>query len=64
MKKRHEQKLILIAFSLFILLNMPLLLLFDSSQKVLGFPAIYVYIFTIWLIGIALTTYILKKFDE
>jgi hypothetical protein len=64
MKKRHEQKLILIAFSLFILLNMPLLLLFDSSQKVLGFPAIYVYIFTIWFIGIALTTYILKKFDE
>lgn len=64
MKKRHEQKFILIAFLLFILLNMPLLLLFDSHQNMFGLPAIYVYVFCIWLSSIVITYFLIKKFDE
>lgn len=64
MKKRHEQKLILLTFSLFIFLNMPILLLFDSARQVFGLPAIYVYIFTVWLLSIVVTAFIINKFDE
>jgi hypothetical protein len=64
MKKRHEQKLVLLSISLMILLNMPFLLLVDSSEQLFGLPAIYVYIFALWIIGFCLTFYIVKKFDE
>ena len=52
MKKRHQQKLIVLTFVLLIALNLPILLLFDSIQEVFGLPAIYIYIFSIWSISI------------
>ena len=64
MKKRHEQKLILISLGLFIALNLPILLLFDSSLDFFGIPKVYVFIFTVWASSIILTFYITKKYDE
>jgi len=64
MKKRHEQKLILITFGLFIAFNLPILLLFDSSQNLLGIPKVYVFIFLVWASSIILTFYITKKYNE
>lgn len=64
MKRRHEQKFIIISLSLFFMLNLPLLLLFDSADAVFGVPIIYVYIFSVWLLATFLSWIILKKYVE
>lgn len=64
MKKRHQQKLIVLSFTLFIAFNLPILLLFDSIQKVFGLPFIYIYLFSIWLISILITFIIIKRYYE
>lgn len=64
MKKRHQQKLIVLSFALFIAFNLPILLLFDSIQKVFGLPFIYIYLFSIWLISILITFIIIKRYYE
>lgn len=64
MKKRHEQKLILISLGLFIAFNVPILLLFDSNLDFLGIPKVYVFIFSVWALSIILTFYITKRYNE
>mgnify|MGYP006175902859 FL=1 len=64
MKKRHQQKLIVLTFVLLIALNLPILLLFDSIQEVFGLPAIYIYIFTIWSISIFTSLLIVSRYYE
>ncbi len=64
MKKRHEQKLIILSFGLLILFSAPIILLFNSEKEVLGFPLIYVYIFAVWLFSSVTSLIILKKYDE
>jgi hypothetical protein len=64
MKKRHEQKLIILSFGLLILFSAPIILLFNSEKEVLGFPLIYVYIFAVWLFSALTSLIILKKYDE
>ena len=64
MKKRHEQKLILLALLLVVLFNMPVIFIFNSSDSIFGFPVLYFYIFSVWLISILLSFFILKKHYE
>ncbi|MFA9190392.1 hypothetical protein AAGV28_03330 [Flavobacterium sp. FZUC8N2.13] len=64
MKKRHEQKLIILSMLMILALNIPLVLLFDSSKALLGFPITYIYIFSAWLFSIATTYLIIKKYYE
>lgn len=64
MKRRHEQKFVIISLILLFLLNMPLLLLFDSAASFFGIPIIYIYIFSIWLLTSILSWIILKKYVE
>jgi hypothetical protein len=64
MKKRHEQKLVILSMLLLLALNAPLLLLFDSSNALFGLPIIYIYIFSVWLFSIAVTYLILKRYYE
>lgn len=64
MKKRHEQKLIILSFGLMILFSAPLSLLFNSEKELLGFPMIYIYIFGVWLFSIVASFVIFKKYDE
>ena len=64
MKKRHEQKLIILSFGLFILFSAPIILLFNSEKELLGFPIIYVYIFGIWMFSIIISFFIFKRYDE
>ncbi|RDY62078.1 hypothetical protein [Flagellimonas nanhaiensis] len=64
MKKRHQQKLILLAAVLFFLWNVPFVALFDKELHVLGFPLFYAFIFLCWLGGIIISYIILKKFYE
>ncbi|WP_312821970.1 hypothetical protein [Epilithonimonas sp.] len=64
MKKRHEQKLILLSFGLFILFSAPMILLFNSEKELFGFPMIYIYIFGVWMLSIIISFVIFKKYDE
>ncbi len=64
MKKRHQQKLILISIVLFFLWNVPFVTLFDGEGQVFGFPIFYVFIFSSWLIAVVLMYIILKRFYE
>ncbi|TDE31224.1 hypothetical protein E0I61_00550 [Flavobacterium ranwuense] len=64
MKKRHEQKLVILSVLILLGLNIPLLLLFDSSKPLFGFPIIYLYIFSAWLFSIAITYIIIKRYYE
>ncbi|KFC20224.1 hypothetical protein [Chryseobacterium sp. FH1] len=64
MKKRHEQKLIILSFGLMILFSAPIILLFNSEREVFGLPMLYVYIFGVWLLSIVASFIIFKKYDE
>ncbi|MDP9958002.1 hypothetical protein [Epilithonimonas hungarica] len=64
MKKRHEQKLIILSFGLFILFSAPMILLFNSEKELFGFPMIYAYIFGVWFFSIIISFVIFKKYDE
>jgi hypothetical protein len=64
MKKRHEQKLIILSLLLLLCFNMPLLLLFDSTQPVLGIPLIYVYFFSLWLFSILISLLVIRRYYE
>ena len=64
MKKRHQQKLIVISVVLLFIWNVPFVAIFDGDAQILGFPAIYVFIFLTWLLSILLAYIILRKFYE
>lgn len=64
MKKRHQQKLVIVSMVLLIGLNLPIVLLFDSSQNIVGFPVIYIYLFSIWLFSILVSLLIVKRYNE
>ena len=64
MKQRHQQKLVIISMILLLGLNIPIVLLFDSSGSLLGFPIIYIYIFSVWLFSVLLSFIILKRYHE
>lgn len=64
MKKRHEQKLIILCIGLLIAFSIPVSLLFNSEKEVLGFPRILVYVFSVWMISIMISFFIVKKYDE
>lgn len=65
MKKKHQQKFIFLAFCLFVAFNLPIILLFNSSENtIFGLPIIYVYIFGVWLLSIIVTFFLIKNTDE
>ena len=64
MKKKHQQKLVLLSILLFLSFNAPFLLIFNDFKFILGIPIIYIYIFIIWLISIFVSYFIFKLFDE
>lgn len=64
MKKRHEQKLVVLALALFLLFNAPFILIFNIDGNVLGFPITYLSIFIIWLVSVIISYIILKRHYE
>lgn len=64
MKKRHEQKLIILSIGLLIAFSIPVSLLFSSDREVFGYPMILVYIFAVWMVSIIISFIIVKKYDE
>ncbi|KZS41645.1 hypothetical protein AWE51_19800 [Aquimarina aggregata] len=64
MKKRHQQKLIILSLMLFLVWNVPLVLIFDHSGEIFGFPIIYFFIFLIWILAILISFFILRRYYE
>ncbi|WP_126650268.1 hypothetical protein [Chryseobacterium aureum] len=64
MKKRHEQKLIILSVGLMIAFSIPISLLFNSDREVLGYPMILIYLFAVWMISIIISFVIVKRYDE
>ncbi|MFB9098108.1 MULTISPECIES: hypothetical protein [Flavobacterium] len=64
MKKRHQQKLVVLTVFLFLALNLPLLLLFDKSEALLGIPILYIYVFSIWAFSILVSIIIVNRYYE
>ena len=64
MKKRHQQKLIVLSVVLLSLFNIPIILLFNSSKTIFSFPVMYFYIFCVWIASIIISYLILKKYYE
>ena len=64
MKKRHEQKLIILSIALLLILNIPFLLIFNAKGAVFGIPTFYFSVFSIWLFSIIISYVILKRHYE
>ncbi|WP_431609095.1 hypothetical protein [Chryseobacterium sp. 'Rf worker isolate 10'] len=64
MKKRHEQKLIILSIGLMIAFSIPISLLFNSDKEALGYPTILIYLFAVWMISIVISFVIVKRHDE
>lgn len=64
MKKRHEQKLIILSIVAFIVMNIPFLLVFNIEGAVFGIPILYFSIFGIWLVVIIISYVVLKRHYE
>ena len=64
MKKKHQQKLIILSVVLFLLFNAPFLLIFNGIHFNFGMPSLYIYIFLIWLVSILVSYSIFHLFDE
>jgi hypothetical protein len=64
MKKRHQQKLVVLSILLLFVLNMPIVLLFDSADDFLGLPIIYIYIFSAWLFSVIMSWFVVQRYYE
>lgn len=64
MKKRHQQKLVVLSLLLLLVLNLPILLLFDSADNILGMPVIYIYIFSVWLFSVLMSWIVVRRYYE
>ncbi|MAY86527.1 MAG: hypothetical protein CML02_07420 [Pseudooceanicola sp.] len=64
MKKRHEQKLVILSITLFVMINIPFVLVFDVPGTIAGIPILYFALFSIWLIAIIISFIILKRHYE
>ncbi|WP_435355663.1 hypothetical protein [Emticicia sp. SJ17W-69] len=56
-----QQRLIAITIFLTCLFNFPILSLFNKANFILGIPIIYVYVFTVWLVGIIVVAVIAES---
>ncbi|OCA78840.1 hypothetical protein BBH99_20455 [Chryseobacterium contaminans] len=64
MKKRHEQKLVILSIGLMLAFSIPISLLFNSEREVFGYPMILIYLFVVWMISIIISFVIVKKYNE
>lgn len=64
MKKRHQQKLVLLSILLFFVWNVPFISIFDGASHFFGFPVFFIFIFISWALSIAVAYLILKRYYE
>ncbi|MCC7504720.1 MAG: hypothetical protein IT259_05450 [Saprospiraceae bacterium] len=61
MSDRREANLLLLFITVLILLNYPLLSLVDRQDHWFGFPALYFYLFFVWLGLIVAVALVVRK---
>ena len=61
---RRGQRLLFLAVVFGILLNFPLLGVFDHDGRVGGVPVLYLYILLMWILVVALTGYLVRRTNE
>lgn len=64
MKKRHEQKLIVLSIGLLIIFNIPFVLVFNFKGVIFGIPTFYFSIFSIWFVSIIISYIVLNRHYE
>ncbi|MGJ8760564.1 MAG: hypothetical protein ACSHXA_08445 [Polaribacter sp.] len=64
MKKRHEQKLVVLSIALFLIFNIPFVLIFNFEGEVYGIPTFYFSIFSAWLLSIVISYIVLNRHYE
>jgi O-antigen/teichoic acid export membrane protein len=64
MKKRHEQKLIVLSIALFLIFNIPFVLIFNMEGAIFGVPVFYFSVFSIWLLSVVISYIVLKRHYE
>jgi len=64
MKKRHEQKLAVLSLALFLIFNIPFILVFNFEGAIFGIPTLYFSIFSFWLLSIIISYIVLKRHYE
>lgn len=52
MKKRHQQKMIVLSIVLLLVFNVPFILVFNKLGDLFGFPIFYFSVFAIWILSI------------
>lgn len=56
-----RQRLVAVFLAAVLLLNYPVLSLFDLPQSVMGIPILYLYMFAVWAAVIAAITWIVER---
>lgn len=64
MKKRHEQKLIVVSITTGLLLNVPFVMIFNVNDAVYGIPVFYIGVFLIWIVSVIVSFVIIKRHYE
>lgn len=64
MKKRHEQKLIILSIVMLLVLNIPFIMVFNIDGAIFGIPYFYFYVFAVWLLSIIISYIILTRYYE
>ena len=64
MKKRHEQKLVVLTIILWFLFNIPFIFIFNVNEAIFGIPILYFSIFSIWFVSILISYIVLKRHYE
>ena len=60
----HGQRLIAVFLLGCLLFNYPLLFLFNSDHRLLGVPLLYIYIFAVWALLIALIALVITRSSD
>ena len=64
MKKRHEQKLVVLSIAMFLFFNIPFVLIFNTEGAIFGIPTFYFSVFTFWLLSIVISFVVLNRYYE
>jgi len=61
---RRGQRLLFLAVVFVVLLNFPLLTIFDHDGRVAGVPVLYLYVLLLWVLLVALTGWLVREKQE
>ena len=59
-EQRRGQRLLFVSLLFVVLLNFPLLAVFDHAGRVAGIPVLYLYLLVAWVVLVLLTGWLVK----